>query len=243
MDNLTLASCSYNTPNVTITMLRSFFKHHDQTFVLICDNSTNNETKILLEQNNIPYLSNKGSLHSPSVDFLIENCKTDYMLLVDTDIIFLKSHEDIYNQFVEMELTLLGEICGDRGGKKLHNRVHPWHCFINVKNIKKHNVKFHDINRLSKKINKKVYDVGASFFEDIHKQNLKIGNIKLQDKYYRHYEGMSWRTLKYGKKDENIDINEAATHNNIELYRYGRAVEQMYQNEIKTYKDIQIKAI
>lgn len=243
MDNITLASCSYNTPITTLTMLKSFFKHHDKTKVLICDNSTNNETKKLLDEYKVRHITNSIGLHSPSVDTLINNCETDYMLLVDTDIIFLKNHEDIYKQFVEINLTLLGEICGDRGGKKLHNRVHPWHCFINIKEIKKFNIKFHDVSRLSKKINEKVYDVGASFFEDIRKHNLKIGNINLQDKYYKHYEGMSWRTLKYGEKEGNIDIDSTATHNNIELYKYGKFIERMYQKEINFYESLSINAL
>jgi hypothetical protein len=242
MDNLTLAACSYNTPEVTLTMLKSFFKYHDETTVLICENSTNNDTTEALKEAKVNYVLNKAGLHSPSVDILLQSCTTDYMLLVDTDIIFLQPHNNIFKQFIEMNLTLMGEICGDRGGKKLYNRVHPWHCFINVKNIKANNIKFYDDKRLSNQTNKKIYDVGASFFEDIKKQNLKIGNVKLQDKYYRHYEGMSWRTKKYGEKDGNIDIDSTATHNNVELYKYGLFVERMYQTEIDTYKNISIKA-
>lgn len=243
MVNLTLATCSYNTPDITITMLKSFFKYHDTTTVLVCENSTDNKTKQLLNQYKVPYITNEGGLHAPSVDLLLQNCKTDYMLLVDTDIIFLQNHENIFKQFIEMDLTLLGEICGDRGGKKLYNRVHPWHCFVNVKYIKSNNIKFYDKNRLLKRDSEKIYDVGASFFEDIKKCNLKIGNINLQDKYYRHYEGMSWRTLKYGQEDGNIDIDKTATHNNVELYKYGLLIERMYQAEIKTYEDVTIKAI
>jgi hypothetical protein len=242
MDNLTLAACSYNTPEVTLTMLKSFFKYHDETTVLICENSTNNDTAEALKEAKVNYVLNKASLHSPSVDILLQSCTTDYMLLVDTDIIFLQPHNNIFKQFIEMNLTLMGEICGDRGSKNLYNRVHPWHCFINVKNIKANNIKFHDDKRLSNQNDKKIYDVGASFFEDIKKQNLKIGNVKLQDKYYRHYEGMSWRTKKYGVKDGNIDIDSTATHNNTEFYKYGLFVERMYQTEIDTYKNISIKA-
>jgi hypothetical protein len=241
MDNLTLAACSYNTPEVTLTMLKSFFKYHDETSVLICENSTNDDTVKLFKKAKINYIRNEGGLHCQSVDKLFQNCLTDYMLLVDTDIIFLQNHNDIFKQFIDMDLTLMGEVCGDRGGKKLHNRVHPWHCFINVKNIKNNNIKFYDSERLSNSNHEKIYDVGASFFEDIKNSKLKIGDVKLQDKYYRHYEGMSWRTKKYGEKNGNIDIDSTATHNNIELYKYGQFIERMYQKEINTYKNFQIK--
>ena len=92
MNNITLATCSYNTPEVTITMLKSFFNYHGQTAVLVCENSTTDDTTNLLIPLNVPFIRNKGGLHAPSVDLLIENCKTNYMLLVDTDVIFLKNH-------------------------------------------------------------------------------------------------------------------------------------------------------
>ena len=243
MDNLTLASCSYNTPEVTLTMLKSFFKHHDSTNVLICENSTNNQTEKLLIENKVPFIKNINGLHSPSVDILIKNCKTDYMLLVDTDIIFLKNHKDVFEMVKTIDVTLLGEICGDRGGKSLHNRVHPWHCFINVKHIKENNIKFYDYKRQIKRDGGKIYDVGASFFEDIKIKKLKIGNVNLHGKYYNHYEGMSWRTLKYGSKDGNIDVDNNATHNNQELYKYGKHIEEMYNSEISKHNNIKINCI
>lgn len=240
MKNITLASCSYNTPEVTLTMLKSFFNFHKSTNVLICENSTNDNTEKLLIDNKVPFIRNENGLHSPSVDILIDNCKTDYMLLVDTDVIFLKNHEDIFDMVNKMDITLLGEICGDRGGKKLHNRVHPWHCFINVKNVKQNNIKFYDYNRQIKRDGGKIYDVGASFFEDIKSKKLKIGNVNLHEKYYKHYEGMSWRTLKFGKTEGNIDVDNNATHNNEQLYKYGKYIENMYKSEIEKYKNIKI---
>lgn len=241
MNNITLASCSYNTPEVTITMLRSFFFHHDFTNVLICENSSNEDTVKLLVENNVPFIRNENGLHAPSVDNLIEKCKTDYMLLVDTDVIFLKNHEDIFSQFKNSKLTLLGEICGDRGGKRLHNRVHPWHCFINVKDIKEHNIKFYDYERQVKRDGTPIYDVGASFFEDIKNAKLKIGDVKLENLYYKHYEGMSWRTNKFGLSEGNIDVDPKATHNNASLYNYGKMIENQYIIEISKYKNTEIK--
>jgi len=242
MENLTLASCSYNTPEVTLTMLRSFFKYHGDTKVLICENSSEEETADLLVKENVPFIRNQKGLHSPSVDILLDKCSTDYMLLVDTDIVFLKNHQDIFDQFVNMDLTLFGEVCGSRGGKSLYNRVHPWHCLINVKHINQHNIKFHDHIRLSDRTSPKIYDVGASFFEDIRKAGLKVGNAKLEDIYFKHYEGMSWRTKKFGNLDGNIDIDPTATHNNSEMLKYGQFIERIYQTEIPSYKDIKINA-
>jgi hypothetical protein len=244
MKDLTLLSASYNTPEVTKTMLQSFFFHHPyQVKVLISENSTNDSTVKILKENNINFLRNKKMLHGPAVNLLLENCKTEYALLVDTDIIFLKNHQDIFEQFKENNLTLLGEICGDRGGKKLHKRVHPWHCFINVENIRKNKIKFYDKERQSV-VHDVGYDIGSMFFEDIHKNKLKIGDVNLNNDYYRHYEGMSWRTLKFNKNmpDGNIDINEDATHDNQNLYLYGKHIEETYQSEIAKYSEVKIYA-
>lgn len=240
MENLTLISCSYNTPDVTITMLRSFFTHHEKTEVLIIDNSTNNDTLEILESSNIPFIRNKGGLHIQSVDTLLSNVKTKYALLVDTDIIFYKDHTPIFNKFKEMELAMLGEICGDRGGKRIHNRVHPWHCFLDVEQINQHKIKFYNPEKQFSKSDK-IYDVGCTFFEDIKNCNLKIGDIKLEGSYYKHYEGMSWRTKRYGSSDGDIDHCNNAVHNNTALYNYGLYIEELYSEEIKKFKNSLIK--
>ncbi len=240
MEDITLISCSYNTPEVTLTMLRSFFKHHKETKVLIVDNSTNNETENLLKIYNVPYIRNEGGLHLQSVDILLSNIKTKYALLVDTDVIFYKDHTLIFDKFKEMKLSLLGEICGDRGGKLIHNRVHPWHCFIDVDSIKNNNIKFYNpVKQFS--VSEKIYDVGCTFFEDVKNCNLKIGNIKLEGSYFKHYEGMSWRTKRYGVEDGDIDHSSSAVHNNLAMYNYGLYVEQLYQAEIEKHKDIIIR--
>jgi hypothetical protein len=243
MNDITLAACSFNTPDVTVTMLKSFFKYHNQTCVLICDNSTNDDTSKLLEEHNVRFIKNRNGLHAPSVDILLDKCQTKYMLLVDTDIIFLKNHDDIFNQFKNFDLTLMGEICGDRGGKRLHNRVHPWHCFINAEHIKNNNIKFYDYDRLIKRDSSPIYDVGASFFEDIKTKKLKIADVKLENNFYKHYEGMSWRTLRFGSTDGNIDIDKHATHSNLEMYKYGKYVEDSYKPEIHKHRDIKINCI
>ena len=146
MDNITLISCSYNTPIVTDNMLKTFTTLHPECKVLICDNSTDSATSDILDNAKIPYLKNAGGLHGPSVDILFERCKTDYALLVDTDVLFLKKHDDIFNQFKAQNITLMGEIVGDRGGKKLHPRVNPWHCFIDLKAVKDNKIKFFDLS-------------------------------------------------------------------------------------------------
>jgi len=240
MDDLTLITCSYNTPIVTLTMLRSFCAHHLYINPLIIDNSTDDETEVLLKSYNITYLRNRGGLHNRSVDILFDNVTTRYVLLVDTDIIFLKDQQPIFEMFKQSSVALLGDICGDRGGKSIHNRVHPWYCWVDLNQIKAHNIKFfNSIKQFSK--SSKIYDVGCTFFEDVREARLKIGDIKVENNYFKHYEGMSWRTKRYGNDDGDIDHDATAVHNNQQLYILGKYNEEMYNKEIETYKNIQIK--
>jgi len=97
---------------------------------------------------------------------LFDRVQTKYALLVDTDVIFLKNHSAVLDQVKSGKLTLAGDICGDRGGKRIHHRAHPWHCFVDVEEIKLNRITFYnEAKQLSKSA--KLYDVGCTFFEDI----------------------------------------------------------------------------
>ncbi len=73
MKDITLISCSYNTPHVTSNMLKSFINFHPECEILICENSTDDVTADILSKSNIPYIRNKSGLHGPSVDLLLKN--------------------------------------------------------------------------------------------------------------------------------------------------------------------------
>lgn len=241
MQDVTLISCSYNTPQVTITMLKSFLAYHKPIDIFILDNSTNDETSKLLEENNVPYEKNPKGLHTTSVDKLFKKVKTKYALLVDTDVVFLKPLDPIFKKFKENNLTLLGRVCGDRGNKSIHFRVHPWFCFINLDNIRKNNINFYNPDKHSLLEQTKLVDVGCTFYDDIKSNNLLIGDINIENNYFKHYEGMSWRTKRFSTGPEgDIDVDENATHNNHRMYNYGLKVEAEYKEEIERFKNIEI---
>jgi hypothetical protein len=244
MDNLTLISCSYNTPEVTENMLKTFTKYNPNYNILICENSTDDLTLSLLGNNNIPYIRNYSGLHGPSVDLLLNSITTDYALLVDTDVLFLKNIDDLFEAFKGMDLAMMGEIVGDRGGKRLHKRVNPWFCFINVKQIKENGIKFYDEVRMKERGFVR-YDVGSSFFQDIHSKKLKIGDFNGSGVYYRHFEGMSWRTKKFDASKVGGDIDNVldATHDDVGLYQYGMMVESAYSQQTKHLKQEKINYV
>ena len=240
MNNITLITCSFNTPVVTHNMLKSFTAFHPECPVIVCENSTDDATQKLLAAANVPFFLNAGGLHGPSVDLLLERVATKYALLVDTDVLFLRKHDEVYDQFRANELSLMGDIVGDRAGKLLHLRVHPWHCFIDVENIRKHNIKFYDDVRMRSR-NERRYDVGSSFFEDIKAAGLKIADYKGQNYLYKHYEGMSWHVNRFGQQDGDIDVDQQATHNNPGILRYGQMIQEQYAKHTEFLNNVTLK--
>lgn len=242
MDNLTLITCSYNTPDVTLTMLKSWISIHNKTQrLIVCDNSTNDDTKKLLDEHHIPYVSRPGMSHGDGVNEALKLCKTKYALLVDTDIIFLKDHSKIFNQFKDLKLAIMGKVEGDRGGKSIYKRVNPWHCFIDVDQIRENNITFFDQKRMQESFNtSKIYDIGSTFLQDIKKCKLKIGDIDLSNTYYIHLEGMSWYKNKFDETQPDTGIDFGGTHNNIGYVNVYKQKYLNFKNVEQQYKDIKI---
>jgi hypothetical protein len=216
--------------------------HSNVQKAIICDNSTNEETSKLLNEHNIPYFTDPGGTHGCGVNKLIEKCTTKYALLVDTDIIFLKNHTSIFQKFKEMDLTLMGKVEGDRGGKLIHNRVNPWHCFINVDHIKEKNIIFFDEGRMRESFKtSKIYDIGSTFLEDIKSNKLKIGDIDLSTNYYYHLEGMSWYKNKYSNANGDTGIDFGGTHDNYQYVELFNSKYTIFESIASKYEGYNIK--
>lgn len=242
IEDLTLITCSYNTPIITETMLKSFKQMHSELSnmnILIIENSTNNETQLILDSNKISYIKNPGGTHSKSLDNAFRNCKTKYALVVDTDIIFKRNVTTIFKKIKESNVHLCGIACGDRGGFKLMPRIHPWFMFVDVEEVRNNNIKFHDKIRIKNTrselfygncpINNIIsthpmYDVGCSFYEDIKNANLNICNIPSLENWFVHYEGSSWQ-----RNSDDAHFKEL-----------GKQVWDAYQKEIWLTRNINI---
>jgi glycosyltransferase involved in cell wall biosynthesis len=227
MPNLSILVCSYNTPEVLKTCLKSWKRYntgHDNEW-LISENSTNEETVEMLNWYSIPYFRNAGMRHADGVDFLIRQCKTDYALLIDSDVIFRKDILPIWNTIKDIDFVIAGEWCGDRGGKLLYPRINPWFCFLNVKAIKEHDWKFgDDLMNEGKPKGERLWDVGSLLYDSVIKAELKVVDMeKDMDAFYYHYEGMSWRK------------------NNPDYRPLGLEVEKKYQFEIDAHVHIDLK--
>ena len=224
--DITLITCSYNTPEITLTMLRSFLHYHNETVnLIVIENSSNHLTANYLTIDQIPFVRTIGATHSPSVDKALKMCKTKYALVVDTDIIFKKNIFPLYQTMANNNIHLMGEVCADRGGFKLHNRVHPWFMLVDVEWINSNGINFHPTDDRISKTNSDgfynniplaqntgnmMYDVGATFFEDIISKGGNIINAENITNWYIHFEGMSWHNVTDNeilKRDNNTKLS------------------------------------
>lgn len=242
--SITMLVCSYNTPVVTMNMLKSFYlknsPRHDSCKILISDNSTDNLTTKLLDRYKIPYLTNPGASHSEGMNILFERCETDYAVLVDTDIIF-KHGVEFHAK--NRKVVAMGEIHGPgRGGKNIRPRLAPHFCVLNVDVLKKNGISFNDMARMTSTEEPR-YDVGSSLLEDINKLGDEYIVVALDaviaNKLYKHYEGMSWRINKFSGEETNIDTG--GTHNNRMLYNHGLRVQEEYDRETKYLESVELK--
>ena len=208
MNNLTLVTCSYNTPQVVFTLLASFNKYHPGPHkILLYENSTNDLTQKLLDHNEVPYIFQLDGRHHESVERAIQECTTRYALVVDSDVVFRRSIEPIFEMFKAKEVAALGQVVASRCDYKLYPRIQPWFMLLDIEQIRAKNIHFTDWNKIvatgsegffqsppvQHQSTKLLYDVGATFYEDMCNAGLEVYDWLGDPKYFHHYEGMSWR--------------------------------------------------
>ncbi len=208
--DVTLISCSYNTPQVTEVMLRSFLAWHGHGpfKALLSENSTNEDTARLLRQYGVPFIRNHGATHAEGVQKLFDRVASRYVLLVDTDITFNRSLKPLIAYFLEINAALMGLRVGDHAGFKLFPRMDPCFCLIDLDAMKNKGIRFFDLERIERSRSRgfydpikhareqhekdgRFYDVGSTFYEDAEKQGLKIIEIDIH-RYITHYHALSW---------------------------------------------------
>jgi len=226
--NLTLLTCNYNTPILIQNLLKSVRLHCSKMpEILVMDTGTPTDISDVVEGATYHVMENTS--HGNGVNKGFELIETEHVLLIDSDVILYQDIAPIYEKFKSGNFTLLGNVSGDRGGKQLYPRVDPWFCFINLKHLKENNIKFFDpIRTKQSRSEDRIYDIGSTMFEDVINSNLLIANANLENKYFKHYEGMSWRTKKFDPSAADTDIDFGGTHNNNSLYQYGLMIESEY---------------
>lgn len=233
--DLTIVTCNYNTPELIVNLVKSIKKFCKSVpEILVVETGSVVDTTLQLDD--VRYLYSPNSPHGIGVNKALEHIKTEYVLLVDSDVLFLRDFEHPFNVFKNKNLTLMGKVVGDCGGKSLYERIEPWYCFINAKKLKENKIKFFDSERTkqSKDEGSKIYDVGSTMFEDVINSGLDIGNSDMEGKYFRHYGGMSWREQKYNPNDVDTDIDFGGTHPHKVLWDIAQQVKRQYYNDVNT---------
>ncbi len=241
--DLTLLTCNYNTPELIVNLLRSVKETCSELPKVVVMN-TSTESSTLLDDNSIPYFNYRGGIHGEAVNLGLKKVKTRYVLLVDSDIIFLQDYKKAFEKFKSSRLTLMGKVVGDCAGKSLYTRVEPWFCFIDLDALKSFKIDFFDrIRSKNSKSESKVYDIGSTMFEDVTDKGLLVGDVDLENKYFKHYGGMSWRAQKYDPSQGDTDIDFGGTHPHKGLYDYSQVIKQSYIKETQFLSDVNITGI
>lgn len=202
--------CSYNQPTVLHRMLQSLVYHHpDVTFrALIVENSDAGDIPGFLSRHGIPFWKNDtgDTRHSPSVDQGFARIQTPWVLLCDTDIVIRRSLGGLLHMLLETNVDVAGTLQGDRGGYRLHPRISPHFCVVNLDRVRRHGIAFHDQARIDltasngffghppvqEQDGRRHYDCGGTFYEDCVGKALRIGAIDGLERYVFHAESLSW---------------------------------------------------
>jgi hypothetical protein len=115
---------------------------------------------------------------------------------------------------------------------------------MNFEKLKNNKIDFFDRERVkeSKKDNIKVYDIGSTMFEDVQNSDLLIGDVNLENRYFKHYGGMSWHCQKYNSSKDDTDIDFGGTHPHEILWNIGQQRKNQYDIETEYLKNVDIKS-
>ena len=218
-ERFTIITCSYNTPLITECMLRSYCKYHGgQHRIIVIDNSTNDETKIMLDKYRVPYVDgntitkNKDwSSHYLGLDWAVKNCTTPNCLILDTDILFKENIYLLFERFVDdKDVVALGPHCTEykTDTKRILPRIHSCFMMLDVEFFNKHcDLTFSD--SVSDGLEEgQAYDVGSYLYKRIIDLKKKTLNVEY-NRYYVHAGGGSWTN----KQQELVDYYKNVIYN------------------------------
>ena len=208
-NNLSILTVNFNTSEYIFALNKSLRKYNKwySSPITVYDNSTKKELpegdcgeldikyvddkiyEVLnkLPKSKYPAAGNYNSArHTKTIDMILSECKSDYCLLVDSDIIFKQNFKPLFDDIVKNDYFLMGF---KRTTYKKHC-IAPWACFINLKKYRELNLSFFDFNRILYVNDNLDYDTGASLYEDAIKNHLKIKELP-DNSFYIHFKGGS----------------------------------------------------
>lgn len=212
----TIFVVNFNTTELTNICLKSIIKHTKFPYhIVLLDNSTHikfsldneitcpitivdNTNDSLIDYKKIkelfcktPNIADHASLkHSVAIEWMIQNCRTQDLLLIDSDAILQKDID-----FIDDNFATIAQVKAEFGVP----RFVPIVQYINVNSIRKHHISYFDPARMHGGINPEndKYDTGAAFYENILNAKMPYKQI-IFDEYVYHTGGFSWKQCAYG---------------------------------------------
>lgn len=204
--NLTILTVNHDTPEFIYTLVSSYLKYNRNwlnTKITIIDNSVKSHVFADGEYEHFTIETIDDSLyesltkycnttkeptlasahHALTIDWFMKNrVNTDFLLIIDSDILFTRSFEQEYNEFVKSSCIM----SGFKRITYIKPCIAPWACFINMRLVKQYRLNYFDINRILYVNNNMQYDTGASFFEDCVKNGCKVNALEKDNTFYLH---------------------------------------------------------
>ena len=243
--DMTLLCCCHDTPSLVPNLLRSLVQTGKfRPSVLVIDTSHGPECGEELQKFEIPHMTSRGTCHGEAVNLGLAAVQTPYVLLVDSDVLFLRDITPLVDSFVRGDCALLGERVGDAGGKTLYPRIVPWFCMLHRERLASYEIPFFDAQKtlLSRGSGSRVYDIGSTLLESVEKAGLVVkAETQLDGRYYRHYGGMSWRVQKFNPREGDTDVDFGGTHPRRDYYDWGLRVRAEYEKDARRFAGVEIE--
>ena len=227
---ITIAICNFNTTQMTCNCIQSIYKNSrlKNIKIIVLDNSyaqhkfqipnkmnqlgiqvlDNTNGKIINFNNALKTMSNitiktnnNGSFkHCLSIQFLIDFCKTQDLLIFDSDTLLLKPIDFIDHKYITVADLEIKNKKNPRNGGKIYRsetRFLPFIQYINCQMIKDNKIKYFYPDRIhgGLTVAGNYYDTGASLYEDVLNLNLPFKQISYKN-YIQHFEHGSWKNSK-----------------------------------------------
>lgn len=205
----------FNTPELTACLCSSIRKQHDDSNIIIFDNSTSRpfEHKELLCDSYIDNTKNQhinfdeeftkypivdevnklnkcgSARHCRTIQWLFDNLQEDEFVLLDSDVLLTRKLDFIDAQF---SCVATYEVF-----PHMKNRFLPFVTYFNLKKLKENEINYFDATRMNglSKLGEP-YDTGASFLEDVINKKLPYKDINYNN-YLVHFRNGSWSNKSY----------------------------------------------
>lgn len=210
--NLTIATVNFMTPDYITILVKSLHKsnpwwddeiivydngptkttdpgHNDGFYAIHVPDSVYDDFKTMAKVNDPGWRNYASAKHAKTIQYLIDNTHTEYLLLLDTDVVFTDNFECIFNTFTKYEYVIGGFIREPPGYKK---RLAPWCSFINLGLYYKYGLTYYDPNRMLYINGNRVDDTGSVIYEDCIKNKYPVLQFPVDNSFYMHFKGGSY---------------------------------------------------